>query len=133
MLTSGKPIRPTSCAQPPVALEGVSTLPGSLAASGPKGRRASRPVPDGDFAMQLLDARRSAGFRTIMRLVLGDWLKLVSIGLVLGALSGVAIGVGLSRFLYGLSALDATSFAGAALVLLVAGRAVDPLTVLRSN
>ena len=81
---------------------------------------------------------------TVMRLVLGDGLKLVGIGLALGTLGAVAIGTMLSRFLYGLSALDPASFAGAALVLMVVAAAacyfparrasrLDPLTVLRSN
>jgi ABC-type antimicrobial peptide transport system permease subunit len=80
----------------------------------------------------------------VLILVLRDGLKLVGIGLVLGAAGAVAISMALSRFLYGLSALDPASFAGAAVVLLVvaisacyfpARRAsrLDPLTVLRSN
>jgi predicted permease len=82
--------------------------------------------------------------RAVLRLVLGDGLTLVAIGLVIGALGAVALGTMLSRFLYGLSPLDPASFAGAALVLLTVAAAacyfparrasrLDPLSVLRSN
>ncbi len=80
----------------------------------------------------------------VLRLVLRDGLKLVGIGLVLGTAGAVAISLTLSRFLYGLSALDPVSFAIAATVLLIVAAAacyfparrasrLDPLTVLRSN
>jgi putative ABC transport system permease protein len=85
-----------------------------------------------------------ADARTVMRLILRDGLTLVGIGLVLGKLGAVVIAMMLARFLYGLSALDPASFAGAALVLMVVAAAacyfparrasrLDPLTVLRSQ
>jgi macrolide transport system ATP-binding/permease protein len=81
---------------------------------------------------------------TVLRQVLGDGLKLVAIGLLIGTLGAIGISLLLARFLYGLSALDPASFAGAAIVLLAAAAAacyiparrasrLDPLTVLRSN
>jgi predicted permease len=80
----------------------------------------------------------------VLRLVLRDGLKLVTIGLVIGAFGAAAISTLLSRFLYGLSPLDPASFAGAAVVLLTVAAAacyfparrasrLDPLDVLRSN
>jgi macrolide transport system ATP-binding/permease protein len=80
----------------------------------------------------------------VLRLVLRDGLTLVSIGLAIGAAGAVAISTMLSRFLYGLSALDPASCTAAAAVLLAVAIAacyfparrashLDPLTVLRSN
>jgi putative ABC transport system permease protein len=81
---------------------------------------------------------------TVLRLVLRDGLKLVSLGLALGTAGAVGISLLLSRFLYGLSAFDPASFTIATAVLLTAAAAacyfparrasrLDPLTVLRSN
>jgi predicted permease len=80
----------------------------------------------------------------VLRLVLRDGLKLVGIGLAVGATGAMGISSLLSRFLYGLSALDPASFASATAVLLIVAAAacyfparrasrLDPLTVLRSN
>ncbi len=85
-----------------------------------------------------------ADSRTVLTLVVRDGLKLVSVGLVLGALGAVALNTVISRFLYGVSPLDPTSVLSAAAVLLAAAMLacylparhasrLDPLTVLRTN
>jgi predicted permease len=85
-----------------------------------------------------------ADSKSVLTLVLRDGLRLVGVGLVIGAVGAVALSLVISRFLYGVSPLDPTSFLSAAAVLLSAAalacylparRAsrLDPLTVLRTN
>jgi putative ABC transport system permease protein len=85
-----------------------------------------------------------ADSRTVLTLVLRDGLRLVGVGLVLGALGAVGLGTVISRVLYGVSPLDPASLLGAAAVLFVAATVacylparrasrLDPLTVLRTN
>ena len=85
-----------------------------------------------------------ADSRTVLTLVLRDGLKLVAIGLMLGAVGAVGLGAVISRVLYGVSPMDPPSLLGAAAVLLVvaalacylpARRAsrLDPLAVLRTT
>ena len=84
---------------------------------------------------------RAAG---IVTLVLGEGLRLVAIGLVLGLAAAVAAGRFLSSYLYGVSATDAATFSGittllASVVLFAcyipARRAirVDPVQALRRD
>lgn len=85
-----------------------------------------------------------AGPGSVLTLVLLDGLKLVSVGLALGAVAALGLSATISGFLHGVSPADPVSFAGALVVLLsVAALAcylparrasrLDPLTVLRSN
>jgi ABC-type antimicrobial peptide transport system permease subunit len=78
----------------------------------------------------------------VLRLVLADGMRLILVGLALGALMGAALARLLSRLLYGISPFDPMTFAAAAVLMLVvallasggpARRAarVDPLTALR--
>jgi len=80
----------------------------------------------------------------VVRLVLGDGLRLVAVGTVTGALLGGLAGRLMSRLLFGIRAFDFATFAGAAaLLLIVAGVAsfiparrasrLDPMTALRSD
>ncbi|MBI4503017.1 MAG: ABC transporter permease [Gemmatimonadetes bacterium] len=89
-------------------------------------------------------AALGAGSYDVLRLVMGETLVLVFVGLGLGLAGGVAIGVAISGWLHGVGALDPMPLAGAAVVLLtVAGfgtwmparRAlmVDPLVAMRAD
>ncbi|MGH9371253.1 MAG: ADOP family duplicated permease [Vicinamibacterales bacterium] len=80
--------------------------------------------------------------KTVLTMVLRDGLRLVSVGLAVGAVGAGAISVALSRFLHGVGPIDPASFVSATAVLLTvaalacylpARRAsrVDPLAVLR--
>jgi putative ABC transport system permease protein len=80
----------------------------------------------------------------VVRLVLGDGLRLVAVGTVTGALLGGLAGRLMSRLLFGIRAFDFATFAGAAALLpIVAGVAsfiparrasrLDPMTALRSD
>jgi macrolide transport system ATP-binding/permease protein len=81
---------------------------------------------------------------SVLTLILRDGLKLVTVGLIFGALGAVAVSATLSSLLHGVGPIDTVSFAGAIAILLAvaalacyfpARRAsrVDPLTVLRAN
>jgi putative ABC transport system permease protein len=80
----------------------------------------------------------------VIKLVVGRGMALAAVGVGIGTLCAAALSGLLGSFLYGISALDPLSFAGAALLLLgvallanylPARRAacVDPLVALRSN
>ncbi|HMG17582.1 MAG TPA: ABC transporter permease, partial [Gemmatimonadales bacterium] len=80
----------------------------------------------------------------IQRMVVRQGMTLVGIGLAIGGVASVAVGVGLSRVLYGVSAVDPLGFIGATAVLMAvaalacylpARRAsrLDPLTTLRTT
>ncbi|MBI3263881.1 MAG: ABC transporter permease [Acidobacteria bacterium] len=83
-----------------------------------------------------------AGQPTVLRMVLVQALRLVSVGLVLGLIGALAVSRLVVRLLFGVSATDPTTFVGVALVLVIvaavasyipAFRAsrVDPLKALR--
>jgi putative ABC transport system permease protein len=85
-----------------------------------------------------------ASRRQVFALVVGESLRLVAAGLLVGSVGALALGRALSRFLYGVSAADPATFAGvSALLLLTAlaagvlpGRraaAVDPARALRAD
>jgi putative ABC transport system permease protein len=85
-----------------------------------------------------------ASRRQVFALVMGESVRLVGVGLLAGLAAALALGRGLSPFLYGVSAADPATFAGVgALLLLTAlvagflpGRraaAVDPARALRSD
>jgi putative ABC transport system permease protein len=80
--------------------------------------------------------------RDILRLVVGQGMKLTAIGVLLGVLASLLLTRLLSTLLFGVHAIDPVAFAGSALVLVVAAfvacylpaqRAtrVDPIVVLR--
>jgi putative ABC transport system permease protein len=82
--------------------------------------------------------------REVFRLVIGDGLKLVAIGVVVGLVGSAAAMQSLSTLLFGVRALDPATFAGTSIVLLavaaLAGFAparramrVDPIVTLRSE
>jgi len=96
--------------------------------------------------------RREVGVRlalgadpsSVLTLILRDGLKLVSVGLIFGALGALAVSAALSSLLHGVGPIDTVSVAGAIAILLAvaalacyfpARRAsrIDPLMVLRSN
>lgn len=65
-----------------------------------------------------------AGRAGVLRLILGQGMKLVSIGLAIGIALSIVCASALSSTLYGISAMDAASFLGASFVLfLIAGLA----------
>ena len=83
-----------------------------------------------------------AGQPAVLRLVLGEGMTLVAIGIAAGLAISLVVGRALSRVLYGISPADPISLAGASLVLisvaflacyLPARRAsrIDPLAALR--
>jgi putative ABC transport system permease protein len=85
-----------------------------------------------------------ASRRQVFALVMGESVRLVGIGLLAGLAAALALGRGLSPFLYGVSAADPATFAGVASLLLltalVAGflpgrraAAVDPARALRTD
>jgi putative ABC transport system permease protein len=80
----------------------------------------------------------------VLRLVVGDGVRLTVAGIALGGILGSIVARAMSRLLFGIAAFDPITFAGAAGLLLVvallasfvpARRAahVDPLLVLRSE
>jgi len=82
--------------------------------------------------------------RQVLRVVVGDGLRLTGLGVALGAGVGAIVARAMSHLLYGVSAYDPATFAGAAAVLLVvaalasflpARRAarVDPMSALRAE
>ena len=86
----------------------------------------------------------AAQLRDVLRLVLKEAMTLVALGLALGWLAGAALARLLSNFLFGISTLDAVTFATIPVVLtlvsllasyLPARRAarVDPLLALRCD
>jgi predicted permease len=85
-----------------------------------------------------------ASRRQVFALVMGESVRLVAVGLFVGIAGALAMGRGLSRFLYGVSAADPVTFAGVAVVLLLTalaagflpGRraaAIDPARALRAD
>jgi putative ABC transport system permease protein len=85
-----------------------------------------------------------ASRRQVFGLVMGDSLRLVGVGLVAGLAAALALGRGLDRFLYGVSASDPATFAVVVGVLfltaLLAGylpgrraAAIDPVRALRAD
>ena len=79
---------------------------------------------------------------SVLRLVLKQGMSLVSIGLLIGLATSLLVGRGLSGMLYGVSASDPISLAGAALILFVVAllacylparwaTRIDPLIALR--
>jgi putative ABC transport system permease protein len=104
----------------------------------------------GVLAYSVAQRKREIGLRmalgatrsSVLRLVLGQGMSLVAVGVVLGLAGALAAGRLLSSMLFGLGATDPLSFAGAALVLCVVSLAacylparaatrVDPLGALR--
>ena len=80
----------------------------------------------------------------VLRLVLGDGLRLTTIGVVIGALVGAAAARAMSRLLFGIKTFDLAAFAIAVAILMVvaliasyvpARRAsrVDPMVALRNE
>jgi putative ABC transport system permease protein len=85
-----------------------------------------------------------ASRRQVFALVMGESVRLVGAGLAVGLAAALALGRGLERFLYGVSAADPATFAGVAVLLLLTavaagflpGRraaAVDPARALRAD
>jgi ABC-type antimicrobial peptide transport system permease subunit len=85
-----------------------------------------------------------AAQRNVLRLILKQGMALVAAGVVIGLGTALATGRLLARMLYGVSATDPMSIAGAALVLLVVALAacylparaasrLDPLAALRES
>jgi ABC-type antimicrobial peptide transport system permease subunit len=85
-----------------------------------------------------------AAQRNVLRLILKQGMALVAVGLLIGLGAALATGRLLTRILYGVSATDPMSIAGAALVLLVVALAacylparaasrLDPLAALRES
>jgi len=83
-------------------------------------------------------ARREA----ILRMVVGDALRLVVVALAVGIPLSLAVGYSLRRFLFGVTPTDPATLAGACLVLTIAAvlaaylparraAAVDPIAALR--
>jgi putative ABC transport system permease protein len=81
---------------------------------------------------------------SVVRMVLGQGLRLVAIGLLLGGAAAVALSRLLAGMLYGVTAADPLTFVSVALVLVLAGvaaclmpalraTAVDPMTSLRAT
>ena len=80
----------------------------------------------------------------VLRLVLGQGMRLAAVGIVVGAVAAGALARVLSSLLYGVSAVDPLAYAGAALVLLAVALAanwlparraarVNPMVALRSE
>jgi len=83
-----------------------------------------------------------AGRGTILRMVVGDALRLTAVALVLGVPLSLAVGYSLRPFLFGVTPTDPAALAGACLVLAIAtllaaylparrAAAVDPIVALR--
>jgi ABC-type antimicrobial peptide transport system permease subunit len=79
---------------------------------------------------------------TILRMVVGDALRLAAVALVVGVPLSLAVGYSLRAFLFGVTPTDPTALAGACLVLTIAtllaaylparrAAAVDPIVALR--
>lgn len=144
-------------ARPLSDLVGLSTLPsrvagGALLAFGALGLGLSALGLSGVVAQSVAQRTREFGVRVaigarrgqIVRLALDEGLRLVAVGLVLGLGLGLVLARLASSLLFGLSAVDPVTFAGApALLLCVAAVAawlparrasrVDPVTCLRSE
>ena len=81
----------------------------------------------GVLAYSVAQRKREIGLRmalgatrsSVLRLVLGQGMSLVAVGIILGSAGALAAGRFLSSMLFGLWATDPLSFAGAALVLCV--------------
>jgi putative ABC transport system permease protein len=82
--------------------------------------------------------------RQLVRLVLGDGLRMTAIGLCIGIVSGGLLARAMAKLLYGVPTFDLPAFAGASVVLLLVALAasaiparraahVDPLVALRSE
>jgi len=82
--------------------------------------------------------------RQLVRLVLGEGLRLTMIGLALGVAAGIIVARAMRPLLFGVASFDPLAFAGSALVLLIVALAasgiparraagVDPLIALRSE
>ena len=82
--------------------------------------------------------------RDVLKLVLGQGMRLAAVGVGIGALAAAGLAQVLSSLLYGVSAVDPLAYAGAAVVLLLvalvanwlpARRAtrIDPMVALRSE
>ena len=83
-----------------------------------------------------------ASTRAVLRLVIGQALKLVSIGISLGLIGAVVLAKSIASLLYGIAPFDATTFASVSLLLAVVAFAasyiparraasVDPMVALR--
>ena len=79
---------------------------------------------------------------TVLRMILGDALRLAAVALVVGVPLSLAVGYSLRAFLFGVTPFDPTALAGACLVLTIAtllaaylparrAAAVDPIVALR--
>jgi len=66
-----------------------------------------------------------AGRATILRMVMGEGLRLVGAGVAVGAVAAVVLGRFVTKLLFGVGPYDWVSFAGAAVVLLVVGAAAS--------
>ena len=95
---------------------------------------------------QEIGIRMALGARptTVLTMVLGDGMKLVAIGLVVGAGAALALGRVVSSLLYGVTTTDPPTFAVVAAVLALVALAalaiparratrVDPMQALRSE
>jgi ABC-type antimicrobial peptide transport system permease subunit len=85
-----------------------------------------------------------AGRADVVRLVVGEGMRLTAVGAAVGVLAALGAGFALSRFLYGIRALDAGVFVGVTILLLgvsalacflPARRAtrIDPMAALRHD
>jgi len=69
----------------------------------------------------------------VIRLVLGEGLRLTIAGIAIGCLAGAAGGRAMSHLLFGVGSLDASSFGSAAGLLLAAGLAASLVPAWRAS